>query len=423
MPAALTRRLRWCSSGELTPRWRYGNVASQLRDDGKAAPLRLGMVGGGNDAFIGGVHRMAARLDDAWQLVAGALSSTPERSLASARAIGVERGYGTWQEMLEGELALPEDQRIDAVSIVTPNHLHFPVAKAFVEAGFNVVCDKPMTLNTAEAAELVRAVDEADVVFAVTYNYTGYPLVKEARRLVQSGELGELRKVVVQYRQGWLATRAEDEGSKQAEWRLDPSRSGSGGAIGDIGTHAENMAATVTGLKLVAISADLTPLVEGRSLDDDAGILVRYRGGAKGVFVISQVEVGEENGLSISVYGSKGGLTWRQEEPNRLELTSLDGPRRIYTRAGGAYLGAAAQQASRLPSGHPEGFIEAFANVYRNVAEGIRRRRGERTWLDDAGLEPDYPTVIDGARGVAFIEAAVKSSASTEKWTEFDFDL
>lgn len=399
-------------------------MAPQLRDDdGRVAPLRLGMVGGGNEAFIGAVHRMAARLDDTWQLVAGALSSTPERSLASARDIGVERGYGTWQEMLEGELALPEDQRIDAVSIVTPNHLHFPVAKAFVEAGFHVVCDKPMTLNSDEAAQLVRAMEGAGVVFAVTYNYTGYPLVKEARRLVRSGELGRLRKVVVQYRQGWLATRAEDGGSKQAEWRLDPSRSGSGGAIGDIGTHAENLVATITGLELEAISADLTPLVEGRSLDDDAGILARFTGGAKGVFVVSQVEVGEENGLSISVYGTEGGLTWRQEEPNRLELTSLDGPRRIYTRAGGDYLGAAAQHASRLPSGHPEGFIEAFANIYRNVAADIRRRRGERTWLDDAGLEPDYPTVIDGARGVAFIETAVKSSSSTEKWTPFDFDL
>lgn len=423
MPESLTCRLRWCRSGA-APRWRYVNVAPQLRDDdGRVAPLRLGMVGGGNEAFIGAVHRMAARLDDTWQLVAGALSSTPERSLASARDIGVERGYGTWQEMLEGELALPEDQRIDAVSIVTPNHLHFPVAKAFVEAGFHVVCDKPMTLDSDEAAQLVRAVEGAGVVFAVTYNYTGYPLVKEARRLVRSGELGRLRKVVVQYRQGWLATRAEDEGSKQAEWRLDPSRSGSGGAIGDIGTHAENLVATITGLELEAISADLTPLVEGRSLDDDAGILARFTGGAKGVFVVSQVEVGEENGLSISVYGTEGGLTWRQEEPNRLELTSLDGPRRIYTRAGGDYLGAAAQHASRLPSGHPEGFIEAFANIYRNVAADIRRRRGERTWLDDAGLEPDYPTVIDGARGVAFIETAVKSSSSTEKWTPFDFDL
>lgn len=390
-------------------------------NDGTVAPLRLGMVGGGNDAFIGAVHRMASRVDDAWQMVAGALSSTPERSLASARAIGLTRGYGTWQEMLEGELALPPEERVDAVSIVTPNHLHFPVAKAFVEAGFNVICDKPMTLDSAQATELVQAVERAGVVFAVTYNYTGYPLVKEARSLIRAGELGELRKVVVQYRQGWLATRAEDDGSKQAEWRLDPARSGSGGAIGDIGTHAENLAATITGLQLQALSADLTPVVSGRQLDDDAGILVRYEGGVKGVFVVSQIEVGEENGLTISVYGSKGGLTWRQEQPNRLELTSLDGPRRVYTRAGGSYLGAAAQAASRLPSGHPEGFIEAFANIYRNVAADIRRRRGERTWLDDAGLEPDYPTVVDGARGVAFIETAVRSSASSEKWTSFDF--
>ncbi len=390
-------------------------------NDATVSPLRLGMVGGGADAFIGAVHRMAARVDDAWHMVAGALSSTPERSLASARSIGLARGYGTWQEMLAGELALPPSERVDAVSIVTPNHLHFPVALAFVEAGFNVVCDKPMTLNSAEARQLMQAVEAAGVVFAVTYNYTGYPLVKEARRLVRSGELGDVRKVVVQYRQGWLATRAELDGSKQAEWRLDPARSGVGGAIGDIGTHAENLAATITGLSIEAIAADLTPLVPGRTLDDDAGMLVRFEGGAKGVFVISQVEVGEENGLVISVYGTQGGLTWRQEEPNRLELTSLAGPRRVFTRAGGPYLGAGAQAASRLPSGHPEGFIEAFANIYRNVAADIRRRRGERTWLDELGLEPDYPTVIDGARGVAFIEAAVASSSASEKWTSFDF--
>lgn len=379
------------------------------------------MVGGGKDAFIGAVHRMAARLDDAWHLTAGALSSTPERSLASAEAIGLTRGYGTWQEMLEGELALPPESRIDAVSIVTPNHLHFPVALAFVRAGFNVVCDKPMTLNSAEAAELMRAVDQAGVVFAVTYNYTGYPLVKEARRLVAEGRLGALRKVVVQYRQGWLATRAEDAGSKQAAWRLDPERSGLGGAIGDIGTHAENLATTVTGLRIQSLNADLTPLMPGRRLDDDAGILVRFQDGAKGVFVISQVEVGEENGLSISVYGQTGGLTWRQEKPNVLEVASLDGPRQLLTRAGGPYLGPAAQAASRLPSGHPEGFIEAFGNIYRNVAADIRRRRGEKTWLDQLGLEPDYPTVVDGARGVAFIEAAVASSASSQKWTPFEF--
>lgn len=394
---------------------------SDKSNESSVGPLRLGMVGGGTEAFIGAVHRMASRVDDAWRMVAGALSSTPERSLASAAAIGLERGYGTWEEMLEAELALPQGERIDAVSIVTPNHLHFPVAKAFVEAGFNVICDKPMTLDSAQATELVRAVERAGVVFAVTYNYTGYPLVKEARSLVRAGAIGELRKVVVQYRQGWLATRAEDEGSKQAAWRLDPTRSGAGGAIGDIGTHAENLVATITGLRLEAISADLTPLVSGRHLDDDAGLLARYEGGVKGVFVISQVEVGEENGLGISVYGSKGGLTWRQEQPNRLELATLDGPRQVLTRAGGGYLSSAAQAASRLPSGHPEGFIEAFANIYRNVAADIRRRRGERTWLDDANLEPDYPTVIDGARGVAFIEAAVKSSAATEKWTEFVF--
>lgn len=409
--------------GGLLP-WCNGATKARLEvsvKHGSAAPLRLGMVGGGVDAFIGAVHRLAARLDGDWDIVAGALSSTPERSLASAQAVGLARGYGTWQELLERELALPEDQRIDAVSIVTPNNLHYPVAKAFVNAGINVVCDKPMTLTSDEASQLVAAVERRGVVFAVTYNYTGYPLVKEARRLVREGELGTVRKVVAQYRQGWLATPAELGGSKQAEWRLDPARSGLGGAIGDIGTHAENLVSTITGLHIEALSADLTPLVPGRKLDDDAGILVKFSNGAKGVFVVSQVEVGEENGLSLSVYGTKGGLTWRQENPNVLEVTSLDGPRRMLTRAGGPYLGSAATAASRLPSGHPEGFLEGFANIYRNVAADIRRRRGLRTWLDDTGLEPDYPTVVDGARGVAFIEAAVASSESDVKWTEFAY--
>lgn len=384
-------------------------------------PLVLGMVGGGTDAFIGAVHRLAARLDGDWSLTAGALSSTPERSLASAQQIGLARGYGTWQEMLQGELQLPGDQRIDAVSIVTPNHLHFEMARAFVDAGIHVICDKPMTVTSSEAAQLVHAVERAGVVFAVTYNYTGYPLVKEARRLVLSGHLGTVRKVVAQYRQGWLANPSQTGVSKQAEWRLDPSRAGLGGAVGDIGTHVENLVSYVTGLHIGAISADLTSLVQERKLDDDAGILVRFTNGAKGVFIISQVEVGEENGLSLSVYGTNGALTWRQENPNRLEVVDGDGTRRVLSRAGGPYLGAAAQAATRLPPGHPEGFIEGFANLYRNVAADIRKRRGLSTWLDDSGLEPDYPTALDGARGVAFIEAAVASSAASEKWTEFAF--
>ncbi len=387
-----------------------------------AKPLRLGMVGGGKDAFIGAVHRMAARLDDSWTMVAGALSSTPERSLASAAAIGLPRAYPDWEAMLAGEVALPVEERIDAVSIVTPNFLHFPVARAFAAEGFAVICDKPMVLTSAEADELRRIVKASGSVFAVTYNYSGYPLVKEARDLVRAGELGEIRKVVVEYHQGWLATRLEESGSKQATWRADPARSGAGGAIADIGTHAENLAATITGLEIEALCADLTALVPGRQLDDDASLLLRFKGGAKGAILASQVEVGEENGLAIRVYGSRAGLRWRQEQPNRLELTSLDGPTRVYTRAGGEYLGAAAQAASRLPSGHPEGFVEAFANIYRNVAAAVREGRGEESWLTGTGLAPDYPGIIDGARGVAFIEAAVRSQASSEKWTPLGFD-
>jgi predicted dehydrogenase len=396
-----------------------------------AIPLKLGMVGGGQGAFIGAVHRMAARLDGAWQIVAGALSSTPERALESGHAIGLPRVYPTWEEMLERERALPEGERIDAVSVVTPNFMHYPVAKAFTDAGFHVVSDKPMVLNSEQANELVRAVDAAGTIFAVTYNYTGYPMVKEARRLVQEGAIGDVRKVIVEYNQGWLATKLEDTGAKQAEWRTDPARSGIGGAIGDIGSHAENLVATVTGLQLEAMCADLTTFVPGRHLDDDANLLLRFRGGAKGVLIASQIEVGEENDLRIRVYGTRGGLVWHQEEPNRLIHKTLEGPTRVLTRNGGGYLGAAAQANSRLPSGHPEAFIEAFANVYTNVAAAIAARQGGASGTSASGgpgvgasaadgAAPDFPTVLDGARGVAFIEAAVASSASDAKWTPFE---
>lgn len=372
-----------------------------------AVPLRLGMVGGGKDAFIGGVHRMAARLDGNYRLVAGALSSTPEKSRESGASLGLadDRNYRSWQEMLEREQALPEQERIQVVSIVTPNHMHYPVAKAFVEAGFHVICDKPLVLDSAQANDLVQAVERAGNVFGVTYNYSGYPLVKQAREMVKGGELGEIRKVIVEYNQGWLATKLEDEGAKQAEWRTDPERSGLGGAIGDIGSHAENLVATITGLELEEMCAELTTFVPGRRLDDDANLLLRFKGGAKGVLIASQVQVGEENDLRIRVYGSTGSLTWHQEEPNRLIFKTLDGPARIYTRNGGGYLSEAALSHSRLPSGHPEAFIEAFANVYGNIAAAIR------------GEQADYPTVRDGARGVHFIEKAVQSSRSDRKWT------
>jgi predicted dehydrogenase len=374
-----------------------------------AVPLRLAMVGGGKDAFIGGVHRMAAHLDGNFQLVAGALSSSPEKARASGRELGLaeDRNYRSWEEMLEREQALPEGERVDAVSIVTPNHVHFPVARAFVEAGFNVICDKPLTTTAEEADGLVRAVGRAGTVFGVTYNYTGYPMVKQARALVREGRLGELRKVIVEYNQGWLATKLEEQGAKQAEWRTDPARSGAGGAIGDIGSHAENLVATVTGLEIEEICAELTAFVPGRRLDDDANLLIRYRGGARGVLIASQIEAGEENDLRLRVYGSEGSLSWSQENPNYLLFRTLDGPAQVFTRNGGAYLSAASVAHSRLPSGHPEAFIEAFANIYGNVAAAIR------------GQSADYPTVEDGARGVHFIEATVESGRSDRKWTPF----
>jgi len=377
--------------------------------------LKMGMVGGGQGAFIGAVHRKAAALDGEIEFVAGALSSTPDKARASGRELGLAeaRNYGSWEEMLEKESALPEGERIDFVTIVTPNHVHFPVAKAFAEAGFNVVCDKPLVHTTAQARELIEIVKSTGVVFAVTYNYTGYPLVKQARHMVREGRLGQLRKVIVEYNQGWLAGKLEETGQKQAAWRTDPARSGVAGAVGDIGSHAENLVATITGLELEAICADLTTFVPGRQLDDDANLLLRFTGGAKGILTCSQIQVGEENDLRIRIYGEKGSLTWHQEEPNALIYKPLDGPTQVLTRGQG-YLCEAAQRATRLPTGHPEAFIEAFANVYLGAAAAMRARR--------EGLKPDpladYPTVIDGARGVHFIETTVKSAGSSQKWTD-----
>ena len=373
--------------------------------------LRMGMVGGGQGAFIGAVHRMAAALDGEIEFLAGALSSTPEKARASGAALGLadERNYGTWEEMLAGELA--REDRIDLVSIVTPNHLHYPVAKAFAEAGIHVVCDKPLVHTSEQARDLVRVVRESDVVFAVTYNYTGYPMVKQARHMIRTGQLGPLRKVVVEYRQGWLAAPLED--NKQADWRTDPTRSGLGGAVGDIGTHAENLMTSVTGLELEAVCADLTAFVPGRMLDDDASALLRFRGGAKGLLTVSRVEIGAENDLRLRVHGTQGSLSWRQEDPNHLLFDPLGAPRQVLTR-GGPGLCEDAQQATRLPAGHPEGFIEAFANVYRAAAVHIRAKAEGRDHT------PDYPTVEDGARGVRFIEKVVESSRSAGKWTAVD---
>nr|WP_246350801.1 Gfo/Idh/MocA family oxidoreductase [Deinobacterium chartae] len=374
------------------------------------------MVGGGQGAFIGAVHRMAAALDGQIEFVAGALSSTRERALASGRALGLEerRNYGSWEEMLERELSLPASERIDFVSVVTPNHMHYPVARAFAEAGIHVVCDKPLVHSSAQAADLLDTAARSGVVFAVTYNYTGYPMVRQAREMVRSGQLGEIRKVIVEYHQGWLATHLEAQGNKQADWRTDPARSGIAGAVGDIGSHAENLVSTVTGLELEAICAELTTFVPGRQLDDDASLLLRFSGGARGVLMCSQIEIGGENDLRLRVFGTRGSLSWRQEDPNELHFYPLEGPEQVLRRAGG-YLGPAAARATRLPSGHPEAFLEAFANVYLGAAAAIRARQEGRT--PEAG-EADYPTLEDGARGVHFIEKTVESARSETKWTD-----
>lgn len=375
----------------------------------------MGMVGGGGDAFIGGVHRRAALMDGEIELVAGALSSTREKALASGRAWGLpeDRNYGSWKEMLEGELRLPEEQRIDFVSVVTPNHVHLPVARAFVEAGFNVVCDKPMVLDSGQARELIEAVEKAGIIFAVTYNYTGYPLVRQARHMIQRKDLGEIRKVIVEYSQGWLASKLEESGAKQAEWRTDPARSGIAGAIGDIGSHAENLVSTITGLEISEVCADLTAFVPGRRLDDDGNLLIRFTGGARGVMIASQVSTGEENDLYLRVYGTEGGLEWRQEEPNHLIFKPFGAPAQVLKR-GNDYLCDDAKRATRLPPGHPEAFIEAFANVYSDIAAAIR---ADREGLERDGSRWDFPTVYEGARGVYFIERVVESSRSDRKWT------
>jgi predicted dehydrogenase len=376
--------------------------------------LKMGMVGGGRGSLIGATHQRAATLGGGVALVAGALSSTPERARLSAEDFHIarERTYDSWQEMLEHEQAMPDDERLDLVSVVTPNHLHFPVAMAFVAAGFHVLIDKPMVHTSEEARRLATAVEAAGNILAVSYNYTGYPMVKQARHMVQEGRLGEIRKVVVQYNQGWLGTRLEETGHKQASWRTDPALAGPGGAIGDIGSHAENLLSTITGLELAEVCADLSHLVPGRRLDDDANVLLRFSSGARGVLVASQIATGSQNDLSIQVWGTQGSLAWRQEQPNHLNFTPAGGPTQVLDR-GSDDLCPAARRASHLPPGHPEGFLEAFANVYRNVADSIRARLAGR---EPSELELDFPTVRDGARGVFFVEKVVESSQAAQKW-------
>lgn len=377
--------------------------------------IRLGMVGGGSGAFIGAVHRAAARLDDGYELLAGALSSDPDRARASAAELGLDpdRAYGSFDEMFEREAALPEAERIEAVSIVTPNHVHFPAALAALRAGFHVICDKPLTPTEREAAELGSAARDVRRVFAVTYNYSGYPLVKEARRLVHAGALGDVRKVIVEYHQGWLASRIEETGQKQASWRTDPELAGPGGAVGDIGSHAEQLCSYVTGLPIESLSAELTSFVPGRRLDDDASILLRFAGGARGVCTVSQVAVGRENDLSIRVFGTTGGLAWRQEAPNQLHLFDADNTETVLRR-GSPTLGPEAQAATRVPPGHPEAFFEAFANIYGGARQAVLRAAGE---LDETTL--DYPTLEDGVRGVRFITRAVESARAGAAWVDW----
>jgi len=369
--------------------------------------IRYGMVGGGPGAFIGAVHRKAAALDGEIELVAGAFSSDPEKSRQQGEELLLDssRVYSSYQEMAEQESLLPDGERIDFVSIVTPNHVHFHVAKVFIEAGFHVVCDKPMTNTLEDAESLCKLVSKHGTVFALTHNYTGYPMVKQARELVRNGELGEIRKVVVEYPQGWLATLLEAEGAKQAVWRTDPNQAGVSSCIGDIGSHAENLARYITELEIEEICADLTTFVSGRQLEDDGNLLVHYKGGARGILYASQISVGEENDINIRVYGTKASLKWRQENPNYLSVKYPDGPEHVYKR-GNDYLSEIAIHNSRIPFGHPEAFIEAFANIYVNVSRSIAAKIAGH---DLGTFDSDFPTVQDGAIGVHFIHKAVES--------------
>ena len=377
----------------------------------------MGLVGGGEGAFIGAVHRMAAELDGRIALTCGAFSSDAERSRrAGVELYGLpaERSYGSYQEMIETEKRLPVDERMHFVVIATPNHVHYPVAKLALENGFHVMSDKPVTFDLNEARALAKLTDESGLLFGLTHNYTGYPMVKEARRMIADGELGEIRRVVAEYIQGWLARRIESEGQKQATWRTDPSMAGAAGCMGDIGTHAENLLEYVTGRKIASVCADLTTFVGGRGLDDDGNVLVRLDNGAKGVLFASQISVGEENALKLRVYGERGGLEWAQMEPNTLTVRWHDQPAQI-RRTGGPGTGAAAERATRLPAGHPEGFLEAFANLYGNYERALRARLDKRE-PDPADL--DFPTIAEGVRGMEFIDAVVSSSQRNSVWVD-----
>lgn len=372
--------------------------------------LRMGMIGGGRGAFIGAVHRIAAAIDGQIELVCGAFSSDADRSRESGTDFFLppDRCYPSFAAMIQAEAALPEGERMDFVAIVTPNHLHYEPARLALESGFHVVCEKPATFNLDEAKKLQALVEKTGLRFCLTHNYTGYPMVREARELVRQGTLGPIRKIVVEYPQGWLSTDLGDQ--KQAAWRTDPTKSGAAGCVGDIGTHAENLAEFISGLRIAELAADLTTFVPGRQLDDDANVLLRFDNGAKGILHASQISVGEENALNIRIYGEKAGLEWHQMEPNTLLVKYPDRPTEI-RRTGGPTATDPATAATRIPAGHPEGYLEGFANLYKNFATSLR----------DPSAEPDYPTITDGVRGMAFIETVVASSKANAAWTTLHF--
>jgi predicted dehydrogenase len=400
-------------------------MVSSTKTDSATAPIRLGMVGGGQGAFIGGVHRIAARMDGHYELVAGALSANPEKALASAAELGLDptRSYGSYEDMAKAEAKRPDG--IEAVSIVTPNHMHFPVAKAFLNAGIHVICDKPLTSTLGDAKKLEALVTKSGKLFILTHNYTGYPMIRQAREMVAKGELGRIQLVQAEYAQDWLTTAVEKTGQKQADWRTDPERSGAGGAIGDIGTHAFNMACFVSGLEAESVSADLDSFVDGRRLDDNVHVMLRFkpmvRGNrtehpAKGMLWASQVAPGNENALKLRIYGTKGGIEWAQEDPNYLWFTPYGEPKRLLTR-GGAGSNAAAARVTRVPPGHPEGYLEGFATIYTEAATAIRALRDKKGKVPK---EVIYPTIQDGLSGMKFIDACVRSSKKNSGWTKLD---
>jgi predicted dehydrogenase len=380
--------------------------------------LRMGMIGGGPDAFIGAIHRIAARMDGLAELVCGAFSSDPVKSKAMAAVIGLpeQRVYESFVEMITSESLLPEDERMDFVSIVTPNHVHFGPAKMAMEAGFDVVIDKPVTFSLAEAKQLKEIAETTGRILAITHTYTGYPMVKQAREIIASGQLGTIRKVYAEYLQGWLYQKLEDSEQKQASWRTDPARSGRAGCMGDIGTHAFNLAEYVTGLKVTRICANLNIVVPGRLLDDDGAVILEFDNGATGTLIATQVATGEENNIRIKVFGDKGGLEWQQEDCNSLVVKWPDAPKQVY-RTGTGYAGAMASHNTRILAGHPEGYLEAFANIYRNAVLAIQAKKEGRT-ASEAVL--DFPGIDEGIRGMAFVENVVVASLSEEKWRRFE---